>query len=102
MTDQQQTPDSTQHATSSTPPPGWAQELMGQMELGHARPDWEALSDLAAAVTQAHPEDPDAGIAAVFIAGYAAGLAEGTEQADFDRAHRMSVRALQTMMGRSA
>lgn len=76
----------------------WAPRLLSQMELGAVRPDWEGLASLAALAQAHHPQDPDAGSSAAFIAGYAAGLAEGTGQADFARAHRASLRALERLI----
>ena len=71
---------------------------MEQMELGTARPDLTHVASVAHAAQRIHPQDPDAGASAAFIAGYAAGLAEGTGQADFARAHRASLRALERLI----
>lgn len=71
---------------------------MEQMELGTARPDLTHVASVAHAAQRIHPQDPDAGASAAFIAGYAAGLAEGTGQADFTRAHRAALRAVERLI----
>ena len=71
---------------------------MQSMELGSARPDLDEVAALGAQARSQHPEDPDAGTTVAFLAGYAAGLAEGSGQADFDRSHRASLSALRRML----
>lgn len=66
--------------------------------MGQARPDLAGVAALAGQARAAHPQDPDAGTSAAFITGYGAGLAEGTGQADFARAHRASLRALERLI----
>lgn len=63
-----------------------------------AAPDLQAVARVGAAAQEAHPVDPDAATSAAFIAGYAAGLAEGSGQAEFARAHRASLRAILTVL----
>ena len=46
-------------------------------------------------------EDPrEAGVLVGFIAGYAAGLAEGSQMASFERAHRASVQFMRQRLTR--
>ena len=96
------TPDAPARALpDETTPPAWTTRLLELMEMGLARPDLAGVAALAGQARAAHPQDPDAGTSAAFIAGYAAGLAEGTGQADFARAHRASLRALERLIVQS-
>lgn len=69
--------------------PAWAIELLASLEIDSVEVDLETLDRIAATIddgpSQAH-------LLIGFIAGYAAGLAEGGGMADFDRAHAASVR----------
>lgn len=75
-------------------------ELMAALELGDAAVDIPRVARAAriAAATSGNNEDA---AATAFIAGYAAGLAEGTGQAGFERAHRASLRGIEQFLGRS-
>jgi hypothetical protein len=70
---------------------------MAALELGGVRPDFDRLTRLARIAAAASGHDDDAA-ATAFIAGYAAGLAEGTGQAGFDRAHRASMRGIERLV----
>jgi hypothetical protein len=67
---------------------------MAALEIEGARPDTARLARTARIAAAASGHDDDAA-ATAFIAGYAAGLAEGTGQAGFDRAHAASLRAIE-------
>ncbi len=72
---------------------------MTALELDGVHPDFARLASLArhAAATSGNDEDA---AATAFIAGYAAGLAEGSGQACFDRAHRASLRGIERLLDR--
>jgi hypothetical protein len=78
-------------------PSGWPAQLMAALELGEARPQFDRLTRLARLAAAASGDDDDAA-ATAFIAGYAAGLAEGTGQAGFERAHRASMRGIERLV----
>ncbi|MGO1884754.1 MAG: hypothetical protein ACTH3G_05260 [Citricoccus sp.] len=75
-------------------------ELMAALELGDATPDIARLARIARIAAAASGNDDDAA-ATAFIAGYAAGLAEGTGQAGFDRAHHASLRGIEQFLARA-
>lgn len=83
------------------PSTGWPAELMTVLELDGAHPDFSRLARLARNAAAASGNDDDAA-ATAFIAGYAAGLAEGSGQAGFDRAHRASLRGIERLLDRPA
>lgn len=70
--------------------PAWAQQLLVNLELSPIEVDTAALHQLVNAVN-AHPTAKDA-LVMGFIAGYAAGMAQGEGMASFDRAHTASLR----------
>lgn len=76
---------------------GWPQQLMAALELEGPGPHVPRLARLARLAAAASGEDDDAA-ATAFIAGYAAGLAEGTGQAGFERAHSASLRAIERLL----
>ncbi|WMY79506.1 molybdopterin-guanine dinucleotide biosynthesis protein [Citricoccus sp. I39-566] len=75
-------------------------ELMAALELGDAAVDIPRLARLARIAAATSGNDDDAA-ATAFIAGYAAGLAEGTGQAGFDRAHRASLHGIERLLDRA-
>ncbi|MGM7669565.1 DUF6457 domain-containing protein [Microbacterium sp. A93] len=75
-------------------------ELMAALELGDPAVDVPRLARIARIAAAASGHDDDAA-ATAFIAGYAAGLAEGTGQAGFERAHRASLRGIETFLSRA-
>jgi hypothetical protein len=70
---------------------------MAALELGGVSPDTARLARAARIAAAASGHDDDAA-ATAFIAGYAVGLAEGTGQAGFDRAHSASLRAIERLL----
>lgn len=69
--------------------PTWATELLASLEISPVEVDLETLNKVATTIE----DDPSqAQLLTGFIAGYAAGLAEGGGMADFERAHSASVR----------
>ncbi|MFC4430919.1 DUF6457 domain-containing protein [Citricoccus alkalitolerans] len=78
---------------------GWPAELMTALELDGVHPEFAWLERLARNAADASGDDGDAA-ATAFIAGYAAGLAEGSNQASFDRAHRASLRRIERLLDR--
>jgi hypothetical protein len=70
---------------------------MAALELGGVSPDTVRLARAARIAAAASGRDDDA-VATAFIAGYAVGLAEGTGQAGFDRAHSASLRAIERVL----
>jgi hypothetical protein len=75
----------------------WPDRLMTALEIEGADPDVSRLARAARIAAAASGHDDDAA-ATAFIAGYAAGLAEGTGQAGFDRAHAASLRAIERLL----
>lgn len=75
-------------------------ELMAALELGDAAVDVPRLARIARIAAASSGNDDDAA-ATAFIAGYAAGLAEGTGQAGFERAHQASLRGIEQFLGRA-
>ncbi|QCU78767.1 hypothetical protein E7744_11910 [Citricoccus sp. SGAir0253] len=75
----------------------WPRRLMAALELDGASPDFARLARTARLAAAASGEDDDAA-ATAFLAGYAAGLAEGMGQAGFDRAHRASLRGIERLL----
>jgi hypothetical protein len=75
----------------------WPDRLMAALEIEGAAPDVSRLARTARIAAAASGHDDDAA-ATAFIAGYAAGLAEGTGQAGFDRAHAASLRAIERLL----
>jgi len=76
---------------------GWPGRLMAALEIDGAAPDISRLARTARIAAAASGHDDDAAVTA-FVAGYAAGLAEGTGQAGFDRAHAGSLRAIERLL----
>ncbi|REE05168.1 hypothetical protein C8E99_3038 [Citricoccus muralis] len=72
---------------------------MTALELDGVHPDFARLERLARSAAAMSGNDGDAA-ATAFIAGYAAGLAEGSGQAGFDRAHRASLRGIERLLDR--
>ncbi|MCY1159637.1 MAG: hypothetical protein MOP51_2662 [Citricoccus sp.] len=70
---------------------------MTALELPDINPDTARLARAARIAAAASGQDDDAA-ATAFVAGYAAGLAEGTGQAGFDRAHAASLRAIERLL----
>jgi hypothetical protein len=70
---------------------------MTALELPDISPDTARLARAARIAAAASGQDDDAA-ATAFVAGYAAGLAEGTGQAGFDRAHAASLRAIERLL----
>ncbi|NUL44240.1 molybdopterin-guanine dinucleotide biosynthesis protein [Cellulosimicrobium funkei] len=83
----------------ATVPPAarWPAEVMTALELDGVHPDFARLERLARTAAEASGNDGDV-VATAFIAGYAAGLAEGSGQADFDRAHHASLRRIERLL----
>lgn len=71
--------------------------LLAALELGATSPDFDRLARIARLAAAVSGRDDD-GPATAFLAGYAAGLAEGTGQAGFDRAHAASLRAIERLV----
>lgn len=70
------------------PLPEWANDLLGSLEIGPVDVDIDVLQK----IVQNLNDDPNRDrILVGFVAGYAAGLAEGGGMATFDRAHAASV-----------
>ncbi len=77
--------------------PTWAQELLQALEIEPVQVNIEALEELA----QTIPDNtPDPKLLVGFIAGYAAGLAEGSDMASFERAHSASVQFMRKYLTR--
>jgi hypothetical protein len=70
---------------------------MAALEIEGAAPDIDRLARTARIAAAASGHDDDAAVTA-FVAGYAVGLAEGTGQAGFDRAHAASLRAIERLL----
>ncbi len=70
------------------PLPEWANALLTSLEIGTVDVDLDVLQEIAQNVNDDPHRDR---ILVGFIAGYAAGLAEGGGMATFDRAHAASV-----------
>lgn len=70
------------------PLPAWAHNLLQALEIDAVNIDVAALQNLA---TKTSDDPNQAHILVGFIAGYAAGLAEGSGMTGFDRAHAASV-----------
>lgn len=71
------------------PLPAWATDILQSLELGAIEIDTVALRRIAETVQEDPPTDA---LLVGFIAGYAAGMAEGSGMAGFDKAHAASVR----------
>jgi len=82
----------TESDTMTQPLPAWASHLLHALEIDAVNIDADALQGIAANVTTAPDRDQ---LLVGFIAGYAAGLAEGSGMATFDKAHAASVRFMQ-------
>ena len=68
--------------------PKWATELLERLELDAIQVNIEALEKIAATIK----DDPSKDHVLVgFIAGYAAGMAQGSGMASVERAHAASV-----------
>ncbi|MGD6980847.1 MULTISPECIES: hypothetical protein [Citricoccus] len=93
----QNVPAPSPQASAPQYPAGWPERLMAALELSGVSPDTARLSRAARIAAAASGQDDDAA-ATAFIAGYAAGLAEGSGQAGFDRAHAASLRAIERLL----
>lgn len=71
------------------PVPEWAADLLAALELEPLEVRIETLHQIAKSI-QDDPETDQ--LLTGFIAGYAAGMAQGSGMASFDRAHTGSVR----------
>lgn len=79
------------------PLPGWAADLLDALEIDPVEVDVPTLEELSTRT----PDDPTkARLLIGFIAGYAAGLAQGGSMASFDRAHAASLRFLRKQLMR--
>lgn len=89
------TPTPQQHSPQAQA--DWPDRLMAALEIEGVTPDTARVARIArvAAAVSGHDDD---GAVTAFIAGYAAGLAEGTGQAGFDRAHAASLRAIERLL----
>ncbi len=68
--------------------PEWATQLLAELEIDPVHVNVQTLEEIAHHVD----DDPDqARLLVGFIAGYAAGLAQGGQMASFARAHGASV-----------
>lgn len=80
--------------------PEWFAELAHALELGDVPVTVQLMQQVVGRV----PDDDEAttelsaGLVG-FLAGYATGLAEGTGQADFDRAHRAALKFISGQLG---
>lgn len=70
------------------PLPDWASNLLHSLEIDPVEVDTQTLQGIAANISTASDRDQ---LLVGFIAGYAAGLAEGSGMATFDRAHAASM-----------
>lgn len=68
--------------------PSWASEILQALEIDPVNVDIDTLKAIAATINDDPLRDH---LLVGFVAGYAAGLAEGTGMASFDRAHAASV-----------
>lgn len=66
----------------------WANRILTQLEIEPVEIDIAALKRVAANV---HADQSEDQLVVGFLAGYAAGLAEGAEMASFERAHAASL-----------
>ena len=82
--------DKAQTMTQSLP--NWATELLQALEIEPVEVNLEALQKISAHLDNDPNQDR---ILTGFIAGYAAGLAQGSEMASFERAHQASVQFMQ-------
>ncbi|HIW47053.1 MAG TPA: hypothetical protein H9884_09175 [Candidatus Yaniella excrementigallinarum] len=73
--------------TAASPP--WANRILKQLEIEPVDIDIAALQRVAANL---HANQSDDQLVVGFLAGYAAGLAEGAEMASFERAHAASLK----------
>lgn len=71
------------------PVPEWAADLLAALELEQVEVRLETLHQIAKSIQDDSDTDQ---LLTGFIAGYAAGLAQGSGMASFDRAHTRSVR----------
>ena len=77
------------HALMTQSLPVWAADLLKALEIDPVDVDTAALRRIADGIDHdQHTDDLLVG----FIAGYAAGMAQGSGMADFDKAHAASVR----------
>lgn len=71
------------------PLPVWAQNLLHSLEIDTVNVDIDILQSIASTIK----DDPNRDRLLIgFIAGYAAGLAEGSDMTTFDHAHAASVK----------
>ena len=79
------------------PLPTWATELLAALEIDPVDVDLGALQVLSHHLEE---EPREAGVLVGFIAGYAAGLAQGGQMASFERAHRASIQFMRQHLTR--
>lgn len=84
------------HPYMTQPLPHWARNLLSALEIEPVQVDIATLRDIADALE--HDEQTDK-LLVGFIAGYAAGLAQGSGMAGFDKAHAASVRFMTKSLG---
>ena len=77
--------------------PEWANELLETLELDSVQVDGEALERIADTIKDDPPVDH---VLVGFIAGYAAGMAQGSGMASFERAHAASVQFMRKHLSR--
>jgi len=75
--------------------PHWATELLEALEIQPVEVDLQTLEDISSSLPD---ESPKNRLMVGFIAGYAAGLAEGGGMASFDRAHAASTRFMRQQL----
>ncbi|GAA4107949.1 hypothetical protein [Enteractinococcus coprophilus] len=78
------------------PLPDWASNLLSALEIESVQVDIATLRHIADAID--HDEQTDK-LVVGFIAGYAAGIAQGTGMAGFDKAHAASVSFMAKSLG---
>lgn len=86
------TPEST---NMTHPLPDWANELLAALEMNPVDVDTATLLQLAQRLNHDPETDP---VHIGFVAGYAAGMAQGSGMADFDKAHAASLRFMSKML----
>lgn len=69
--------------------PSWANQILAQLEIDSVEIDIATLGRIAANLDLTQIQDK---LTIGFIAGYAAGLAEGAQMASFDHAHAASLK----------
>jgi len=69
--------------------PPWATRILTQLEIEPVDIDIAALKRIAENLDASHSTDQ---LVVGFLAGYAAGLAQGADMASFERAHAASLK----------